>query len=101
MLPRPPESTLTDTLFPHTTLFRAAGVTAFEHYQRLFGRAAGQPVIGECSTFYFSSKVAARNIHAYNPEARIMALLRDPVARIRSHYEMDRDRKSTRLNSSH
>jgi len=67
-----------------------AWVTAFEHYQRLFEGAAGQPVIGECSTFYFSSKVAARNIHAYNPEARIMALLRDPVARIRSHYEMDR-----------
>ena len=67
-----------------------AWVTSFDDYRRLFEGARDQPVIGECSTFYFSSKVAARNIHAYNPDARIMALLRNPVDRIRSHYEMDR-----------
>ncbi len=65
-------------------------VTSFADYRRLFEGARGQTVIGECSTFYFSSKVAAGNIHAYNPDARIMALLRNPVDRIRSHYEMDR-----------
>lgn len=67
-----------------------AWVTSFDDYRRLFEGARGEPVIGECSTFYFSSKVAARNIHSYNPDARIMALLRNPVDRIRSHYEMDR-----------
>lgn len=67
-----------------------AWVTSFDDYRRLFEGAHGQPIIGECSTFYFSSKVAARNIHSYNPDARIMALLRNPVDRIRSHYEMDR-----------
>ncbi|WP_159015888.1 sulfotransferase family protein [Cognatiluteimonas profundi] len=60
------------------------------HYARLFDAADAQPVIGECSTFYLSSKVAARAIHDYNPDARIVALLRDPLQRIRSHYEMDR-----------
>jgi hypothetical protein len=67
-----------------------AWVDSSEHYARLFEAADGQAIIGECSTFYLSSKVAARAIHDYNPGARIVALLRDPLQRIRSHYEMDR-----------
>jgi hypothetical protein len=67
-----------------------AWVDSPEHYARLFDAADGQAVIGECSTFYLSSRVAARAIHDYNPQARIVALLRDPLQRIRSHYEMDR-----------
>src|SRR3546814_13313444 len=31
MIPRPPRSTRTDTLFPYTTLFRSAEATAAEH----------------------------------------------------------------------
>jgi hypothetical protein len=58
-------------------------------YARLFERACGQPVLGECSTYYLSSTVAPANIHAYNPDARILVLLRDPLDRIRSHYTMD------------
>lgn len=65
-------------------------VSSFDDYVRLFEGAAGQKVIGECSTFYLSSKVAPGRIHAYNPDAKIMVLLRNPVDRIRSHYEMDR-----------
>src|SRR6478735_11522960 len=38
-----------------------------EDYSRLFEGAAGHKVIGECSTYYLSSAVAAREIHAYNP----------------------------------
>lgn len=59
-------------------------------YARLFEGAAGQRVVGECSTYYLSSDVAAGKIHAYNPKAKIMVLVRDPVDRIRSHYAMDR-----------
>lgn len=60
-----------------------------EQYARLFQGAEGAMVRGECSTFYMPSRVAAERIHAYNPEARIMAVLRDPISRIRSHYLMD------------
>jgi hypothetical protein len=65
-------------------------VTSPDDYARLFEGAGSRKVIGECSTYYLSSRTAARNIHAYNPDARIVAVVRDPVQRIRSHYTMDR-----------
>jgi hypothetical protein len=65
-------------------------VASTEDYARLFEGAAGRHVVGECSTYYLSSEVAAGRIHAYNPDAKIMVLVRRPVDRIRSHYAMDR-----------
>lgn len=67
-----------------------AWVHSQEHYARLFENAAGHRVIGECSTFYMSSAQAPGLVHRYNPDARIVAALRRPLDRIRSHYEMDR-----------
>lgn len=67
-----------------------AWVTSRQDYERLFAPATGQRVVGDCSTFYLSSAVAPAAIHAYNPDARIVAVLRRPLDRIRSHYEMDR-----------
>lgn len=64
-------------------------VTSRDDYSRLYEGAMGHKVVGECTTFYLSSTQAARNIHAYNPDARIVALLRRPLDRIRSHYAMD------------
>ena len=61
-----------------------------EDYARLFEGAAGHKVIGECSTFYMSSAAAPELVHRYNPDARIVAALRRPQHRIRSHYEMGR-----------
>jgi hypothetical protein len=70
-------------------------VRASADYARLFDGAGDARVVGECSTFYLSSRDAARNIHAYNPGARIVVLLRDPLQRIRSHYAMDRSLGNT------
>lgn len=67
-----------------------AWVTSPDHYARLFEGAGGYPVVGECSTFYLSSPAAPALIRAHNPEAKIVAILRRPLERIRSHYEMDR-----------
>lgn len=67
-----------------------AWVTSAKDYARLFEGAHGHRVVGECSTFYLSSQAAPGLIHAYNPDARIVAVLRRPLDRIRSHYEMDR-----------
>lgn len=71
-------------------------VRARSDYARLFDDAGDDAlVVGECSTFYLSSRDAARNIHDYNPDARIVAVLRDPLQRIRSHYAMDRSLGNT------
>lgn len=71
-------------------LMHMALVEKEEHYSKLFSRVCNESVIAECSTFYFPSSVAAENIYKYNPDSKIIIVLRDPVKRICSHYEMDR-----------
>jgi len=41
---------------------------------------------GECSTSYLYSKVAAAEIHKFNPRAKIIILLREPVSFLYSLY---------------
>src|SRR3546814_18919863 len=95
MIPRPPRSTRTDTLFPYTTLFRS-------HPEREFGGAApaDQPLL------------APQGPHPENALAPVFGMKADVIDRTRPwHRAHDRDlrpvdvgrpdRKSTRLNSSH
>ncbi len=44
---------------------------------------------GETSTGYLYSKVAARKIYDFNPDAKIIMVLRNPVERAFSHWLMD------------
>jgi hypothetical protein len=58
-------------------------------YLGLFASAGNATVIGESSTEYTKLPTytgVARRIHAFNPEARLIYLMRDPLDRIRSHY---------------
>ena len=64
-------------------------VASPDDYMRLFDGALGRKVVGECSTYYLSSTLAADSIHSYNPDAKILVLVRNPLERIRSHYVMD------------
>ncbi len=57
-------------------------------YLRLFEDAQNEKAIGECSTSYLFSSVAAKNIKVFNPEAKIIIALRNPVERTFSHYLM-------------
>jgi hypothetical protein len=50
-----------------------------ERYLGLFSQARHDQITGEGSTWYLYSLDAARNIHAVNPNARIIAMLRNPV----------------------
>src|SRR3712207_8650134 len=74
MIRRPPRS----TLFPYTTLFRSDGLVVVEIENR--------------SKLPFAVALAVR---PYNPEGLSV------IERIELHDTTDRDRKSTRLNSSH
>jgi hypothetical protein len=49
------------------------------NYLKLFAHCASQKVIMEASTAYLYSRVAARAIHAFDPAARIIMVLREPV----------------------
>ncbi|MBD3209144.1 sulfotransferase [Candidatus Woesearchaeota archaeon] len=55
-------------------------------YWELFSEWSDEKVAGEASTVYLYSKVAAKRIRHFNPEARIIIMLREPVSFIESLY---------------
>jgi hypothetical protein len=56
-------------------------------YQALFDATAS--IRGEASTLYLGAPDAAELIHRHIPDARLVFLLRDPAARLYSHYWQD------------
>jgi len=57
-----------------------------EWYESLFKACEDLKVRGEASTHYFSAADSASLIKSFIPDVRLIFLLRDPVARIYSHY---------------
>ena len=60
-----------------------------QHYLKLFEAGQGFPIIGESSTYYSKRPRVLgvpERIHAFNPDAKIIYLMRDPVRRTISHY---------------
>lgn len=59
------------------------------NYLQLFDGAGDAPIVGEASVFHaylpLAPGVAAR-IRRFNPDARILYLMRDPIERALSHY---------------
>lgn len=53
-------------------------------YLGLFSGRTSERLIGEASPWYLFSKTAAQEIHDFQPEAKILILLRDPVDLIHS-----------------
>lgn len=57
-----------------------------ERYLSFFEGAPPQTRVGEASSYYLCSKNAAEEIRAFNPDASIVAMLRNPVDMIFSMY---------------
>ncbi len=57
-----------------------------QRYMDLYRQWAGEAFAGEASWTNLYSKVAAERIHALNPEARILILLREPVSFLYSFH---------------
>jgi hypothetical protein len=57
-----------------------------EAYLALFAAARADQVVGEASVFYLLSERAAREIHEFRPDAKIIAMLRNPVDMIHSFH---------------
>lgn len=55
-------------------------------YLSIFKGAKEEKVIGEASTTYIYSKLAAKNIHAFDPSMKIIAIIRDPLDLAYSWY---------------
>ncbi len=57
-----------------------------EEYCALFREAGDCNVVGEASALYCGTTDAAKNIRAFNPEARIIMMLRNPVDLVYSFH---------------
>lgn len=61
------------------------GSNLFFHYQdldsylKLFKKARNEKIVGEATTRYLYSKTAAKEISNFNPDAKIVMMLREPV----------------------
>jgi hypothetical protein len=64
----------------------SASTVTTEDYYRLFRGANSAKAVGDISPSYLYSPTAATRIHAALPDARLIALLRDPVDRAFSAY---------------
>ena len=67
-----------------------AFVQGRENYDRLVAGAGEATYILDASTAYLPSVSAAANIADYNPEAKIIVSLRNPLTRAYSHFNMAR-----------
>ena len=61
-------------------------VTDLETYQKLFKNVSNEVAIGEGSTWYLYFPKAAERIKHYLPDVKLIAMLRDPVARAYSNF---------------
>ncbi len=69
--------------------YHAAFIRDIEQYKKLFSRVQDQKAIGELSTSYLYSKVAAKEIKNLLPDCKIIICLRNPFERAYSHYRMN------------
>jgi Sulfotransferase family len=64
--------------------------TDWTGYCRLFEGAEGSKAIGEASVRYLYFPDAPPRIRTILPDVRLIVLLRDPISRLYSHYNMNR-----------
>ena len=70
-----------------TKQFHPSIVTAPNEYLGLFCDAPPGAILGEASTDYLSCPGVAERLHAWNPDAKIIVMLRDPIDRAYSEYQ--------------
>ncbi len=89
-----PEIEMAKPVRPEPKFFLKSDLSGYTHddYLRLFfGSKEGAKLRGEKSTSYIESERAARQISQWYPGARILFMLREPVARAISNYHFSRN----------
>jgi DNA-binding TFAR19-related protein (PDSD5 family) len=67
-------------------ILRRSSVIDLAAYQRLFAGVSKERAVGEASTLYLYSAEAPKRIKHYIPDAKLVAILRNPVERAYSNY---------------
>jgi hypothetical protein len=76
-----------ETYFFGKYCYEDSKIETIQEYQRIFSSAARDDKCVEVSTSYLYSKTAASEIKEYNPDAKIIIILRNPVDRAFSNYK--------------
>lgn len=83
-----PNIFMSDVKEPHffaTDLGTYPRVKTLQEYTEIFAPSTAEHLrVGEASVYYLRSSVAVRNIREFNPEARIIAMFRNPVEMVHS-----------------
>lgn len=69
--------------------YKTTHITVEKKYLALFDDVKDQKALGEASVSYLFYSGTAKKIYDFNPKAKIIILLRDPIERAYSHYLMD------------
>ena len=75
---------------PGDEILRERVVTDASAYQALFAHTRGQRAVGEVAPAYLSSATAPAAIRRYTPQAKLIAILRNPVERAISSFRLQR-----------
>ncbi|GAB5409664.1 MAG: sulfotransferase [Balneolaceae bacterium] len=71
---------------PKDDLFFVKYPESIFDYEQLFKDVKNESLVGEASTMYMVYKGVANRLFEYNSEAKIIALIRNPIERAFSHY---------------
>ena len=72
----------------NSLFYKSQIIDDIDEYHKLFS-ANKKQIIGEASVSYLFFEDVPNRIHKYNPKAKIIILLRNPIDRAFSHYLMD------------
>lgn len=62
------------------------------HYSKYFSHCRNEIVLGEATPLYLFRKEIIPELKKYNPNLKLIIILRDPVERAISHYTMDMEK---------
>ena len=69
--------------------YNAEPISTLRQYQELFKSHTTEKIIGEASVSYLFYPETAKKLQSFNPDAKIIMVLRQPIDRGFSHYLMD------------
>jgi hypothetical protein len=75
--------------FDRAENFPADGAVDYARYHAAFAPAHGRKIWGESTPRYMFDPAAVERIHAYHPRVRLIAILREPVSRAYSQWNME------------
>ena len=63
-----------------------------DNYSKFFDHFKGEAILGEATPIYMFLPEIAKRLHTYNPDLKLLVILRDPVDRAISQYSMSQSR---------